>query len=153
MPDLVHELDIHADLAVTDVGAGPFGQRLNFTVVGGELVGDRIKGTFDGAGGDWLLLGPDGVGRLDVRFTVRTGDGAHIYVQYFGILKLTPEIQAILGGGSTPTGYGDQYFFMTPRLETGDERYSWVNETVFVGEGRVLPGPAVEYRVYRVANS
>ncbi len=34
-------------------------------------------------------------------------------------------------------------------------RYSLtvLNQTVFVGEGRVLPGPRAEYRVYRVANS
>jgi hypothetical protein len=36
------------------------------------------------------------------------------------------------------------------RLETGDERYAWVNQTLFVADGRVHPGPVVEYRVHRV---
>ena len=67
----------------------------------------------------------------------------------FGLVELT----AVLGGGDTPTGYGDQYFFTQPRLETGDERYAWVNRTMFLGEGRLLPGPRVEYRVHhRVEN-
>lgn len=153
MPQLIEEFETHADLAPLDVGAGPFGGRIVFTVTGGGLTGERIKGSFVGAGGDWLLAGPDGYGRLDVRYTVATPDGASIYVQYFGVLEMTPAIMAIVGGGDTPTDYAEQYFFITPRLETGDERYSWVNQTVFVGEGRVIPGPAVEYRVYRVANS
>jgi hypothetical protein len=37
-----------------------------------------------------------------------------------------------------------------PRLETGDPRYEWVNQTVFVAEGRLHRGPVVEYRVFRV---
>lgn len=153
MPELIHELDVHADLAADDLGAGPFGHRVIFNVTGGYAVGDRLKGSIVGASADWLLIGPDGFGRLDVRFTLRTEDGAHLYVQYFGLVEVTAAIQAILGGGDTPTHYGDQYFFINPRLETGDERYSWLNQTIFVGEGRVLPGPAVEYRVYQVANS
>ena len=48
--------------------------------------------------------------------------------------------------------YGGQYFFTNPRLETGDERYKWVNQTQFLGQGRLVPGPTVEYRVYRVEN-
>jgi hypothetical protein len=31
------------------------------------------------------------------------------------------------------------------------ERYAWVNTTFFIGEGRILPGVAVEYRVSRPA--
>lgn len=59
---------------------------------------------------------------------------------------------AILGGASKSVSHGDQYFFTNPRLETGVERYQWVNHTQFLGEGRLVAGPAVEYRVYRVEN-
>ena len=38
---------------------------------------------------------------------------------------------------------------ITPRLETGDERYGWVNHTAFVGRGRLIPGGAA-YEMYRV---
>ena len=34
-----------------------------------------MKGELVGAGADWLLLGPDNYGRLDVRFTMKTHDG------------------------------------------------------------------------------
>jgi hypothetical protein len=88
-----------------------------------------------------------------VRLTFKTVDGALIYVQFFGLAELTPAIMEIVGGGNTPTDFGEQYIFVNPRLETGDPRYAWVNQTVFIGEGRLLPGPQIDFRVYRVANS
>lgn len=154
MPELIQELEYHADLiGMDEVGGGPFGQRMIANVSGGQFVGDRLKGSIVGAGADWLLVGQDGFCRLDVRATFKTVDGALIYVQYYGVAEMTPAVMDILAGGVDSTNYGDQYFFTNPRMETGDERYSWVNQTMFIGEGRLVPGPAVEYRVYRVANS
>ena len=37
-----------------------------------------------------------------------------------------------------------------PRFETGDLRYAWLNQSLFVAEGRFGPGSMVEYKVYRV---
>ena len=51
---------------------------------------------------------------------------------------------------ATATSFEDQYFRVTPRFETGDPRYSWLNQSIFVAEGHVLEGFGVEYRVYRV---
>ncbi|MGH9004452.1 MAG: DUF3237 domain-containing protein [Acidimicrobiia bacterium] len=153
MPELVYEFSYHADLQGSIVGAGPYGQRVFAHVVSGTVEGDRLKGTLAPTGGDWLLIGPDGWGRADVRIQIVTHDGAVIYTQYHGFLELTPAIAAVLGGGGEPTAFEDQYFRTSPRLETGDERYAWVNQTMFVGEGRLSPVPAgvgVDYRVYRV---
>jgi hypothetical protein len=47
------------------------------------------------------------------------------------------------------TDYGDQYFRITPQFGTGYPRYAWLNQSVFVAEGRVGPG-RVKYKVYRV---
>jgi hypothetical protein len=153
MPELIHEFDMHAEVTPDDVGPGPFGHRRIANITSGHVSGERLNGTIGGAGADWMLRGPDGFGRVDVRLTVHSGDGAYIYVQYLGILELTPGIVAVMRGGDTPTDYGDQYFITSPRLETGDERYMWLNQTMFIAEGRLVPGPAVDYRVYRVANS
>jgi len=48
------------------------------------------------------------------------------------------------------TTYEDQYFRTTPRFETGDPRYAWMNTSVFVARGRVREGMGVEYEVFRV---
>ncbi len=150
MPELVHEFSYHADLEGSMVGPGPFGTRVFAHVVSGTVEGDRLKGTLAPTGGDWLLIGSDGWGRADVRIQMLTHDGAVIYAQYLGLLEITPAIGAILGGGGEATEFEDQYFRTAPRLETGDERYAWVNTSLFVAEGRLTPGPAVDYRVYRV---
>jgi hypothetical protein len=153
MPHLVPELTYYADLTLDEVGAGPLGaNRLIFNVTGGEFAGDRMKGSIVGAGADWLLLGSDGFGRLDVRATFRTVDDGLIYMQYYGLIEVTEAISAILAGGDRPTAFGDQYFFTNPRMETADERYAWVNTTFFVSQGRILPGPRVEYQVFRLEN-
>lgn len=100
------------------------------------------------APGDWVLLGADGFGRLDVRATFESDDGALIYVAYQGLVEFNERTMAALGGGQ-PLEYGDVKFISQPRFETGDERYAWLNTTVAVAEGRLVPG-AVEYQVYEV---
>jgi hypothetical protein len=134
-----------------DVGATPSGQRQIFDVSGGEVSGSRVSGRVLPSGGDWILVGADGVGRLDVRAAVETGDGARIYVQYPGVMVLNEAVIAAIGGGGGETNFGDTYFMTTPRFETGHPDYAWLNSIVTVGQGRLLPG-AVEYRIFEVCN-
>ena len=148
--NLVQECSFKAMLKPpVPIGAGPIGTRMYYDVIGGEVTGERLRGKVLG-GGEWALIGQDGFLRIDVRVQVETHDGAYLYIQYVGLLGLNDAVQRALatGGG---TDYGDQYFFTNPRIETGDPRYAWVNTTFFVGEGRVLPGLGVEYRVWRPA--
>jgi hypothetical protein len=69
-------------------------------------------------------------------------------VSYVGVLHLTEAVaQAIAGGQATE--YGETYFYVSPRFETGDARYAWLNGAFLVSQGRVGPG-RVEYRVFEV---
>jgi Protein of unknown function (DUF3237) len=131
------------------IGAGPSGMRSFFEVTGGSFEGKRLNGKLLSGGGDWILIGADGYGRIDVRAQFVTHDGAALYSQYTGLLNMNDKVGEALASGGT-TDYGDQYFRTTPRFETGDARYSWLNQTIFVAEGRIAPG-GVEYKVYRVA--
>jgi len=102
-----------------------------------------------GAGADWLLIGSDGYGRVDVRGQIVTDDGAAVYVQYFGLLEITKAVGKASVDPTGETGYGDQYFRIAPRFETGDSRYAWLNTSVFLAEGRIATD-GVEYQVFRV---
>lgn len=133
-----------------EVGDGPFGSRIIFEVTEGKFEGEHLKGRLLTGGGDWLLAGADGFGRLDVRATFETHDGALIYIQYYGLLEMSEKVMSALTGGPS-TDYGDAYFFTAPRFETGDARYDWLNRVVTVAEGRVHPS-MVEYQVYRCVN-
>jgi hypothetical protein len=148
--DLEHEFTFHALLAQPlMIGNGPYGTRVLYPVTEGRAKGDRINGTAVGSGGDWLLIGADGWGRLDVRAQLQTDDGALLYLTYSGVLELNDKVMAATQNTDVETSFDDQYFRTTPRLETGDERYAWVNQTVFVARGRLISG-GVEYEVYRV---
>ena len=132
-----------------NTGAGPFGTRGLAVVTGGRFEGPRLKGTIWAGGGDWLLRGPDGVTRLDVRATFETGDGALIYVQYYGVNR--PDGSRPMPQPGEPSEYGDAYFMTNPRFETGDDRYAWLNGLVCVAEGKRTE-QGVAYRVYTVVN-
>ena len=130
------------------IGAGPFGARAFIEVTGGSFEGKRLNGKILPQGGDWILIGPDGYARLDVRVQLVTNDGAALYLQHTGLLEMNDKVaKALASGGSTD--YADQYFRSSQRIETGDPRYIWLNQTIFVAEGRLGSG-RVEYSVYRV---
>ena len=148
--DLVHEFTLSAALKQPlPIGAGPIGTRMYYELDGGEVVGNRLNGVVRG-GGEWALIGPDGYLRVDVRAQIETNDGAFLYVQYFGLLEMNEAVQNATEK-QTGTEFTDQYFYTNPRFETGDARYSWLNTTFFVGEGRIIPGLGIEYRVWRPA--
>ena len=144
-------MNYHANLAASlTVGKGPYGNRLIVEVDGGAFEGPRLKGTIRKAGcADWLTL-TDDFGHLDVRATFETHDGAIIYVEYIGRVEMTAAVQAALAGKGE-TEFGEAYFFSAPRMQTGDPRYTWVNNLICVGQGRLRSG-RVEYQVFQLSN-
>jgi len=130
------------------VGETPVGVRRIVYVKRGQFAGVRLRGQVLPGGGDWVLVRKDGVSQLDVRITLRTDDGALIYVTYRGISTLTPEMrQRILEGEAVnPSEY---YFRTTPVFETAAEKYAWLNRLVAVGVGR-RTRTGVEYSVYAI---
>ena len=118
-----------------DIGATPRGTRRFYPAIGGSFEGPRLRGEVLPDGGDWLLTRPDGVLEQDVRITLKTDDGAFIYVRYAGIRHGPPEVMARLAQGETvdPSEY---YFRVAPMFETGAERYAWLNKILAVGGAR-----------------
>ena len=129
---------------------GPFGTRMIFEVVSGEFYGaSGERGKLLTGGADWLLVGQDGWGRLDVRAQVQMNDGAIVYAHYYGLIEMNDAVMAALQNG-TATNFDDQYFRTSPRFETSDPRYAWLQQSVFVGQGRIIEGLGVEYNLFRI---
>ncbi len=100
------------------------------------------------AGGDWLLVGSDGVGRVDVRATLRTHDDALIHYEARGIIKIPADgLERLAAGELLP--FEETYVRTTPKFETADERYAWLSEVVAVGYNILSPNH-IDYRIYRV---
>jgi hypothetical protein len=136
--ELVHLCSVRAQLSPISLENTPSGARIVFEVTGGELIGDRLRGTCVGPGADWLIIGPEGTGMLDVRFTLRTDDDALVYVQYHGRCDVRE-------------GPGSQPVYVAPRFETGDPRYAWLNLVQAVGKGTFnAEEPSIRYDWYEV---
>ena len=115
---------------------GPFGTKSVATVTSGTFVGPKINASLAPgvAAGDWLTIHKDGAFSLDVRVSLQTDDGADIYLSYVGIGMRTDD------GVSIKT---------SPRFETGDERYAYLNNVFAVAVGRTTE-KGVAYDVYQV---
>ena len=98
------------------VGTGCAGTRVIFEVASVQVKGDRLRAELTGAAAaDWQLIGPEGTATLDVRAALRADDDAIIFMQFYG---KSPSDAS--GGLQAPAT-----IYVTPRFETGDERYAW----------------------------
>src|SRR5262245_40945640 len=131
------------------VGSVPLGTRRTVPLSGGDFEGPRLRGNvLAAASADWLILRPDGVLELDLRATLRTDDGALIVMRSFGLRHGPPEVIAALGRGE-PVAPASYYFRTTPRFETADARYAFLNRIVAVASGdRRAEGPI--YTIHEV---
>jgi hypothetical protein len=131
-----------------ELGDTPQGRRRIIGITGGRFSGERLSGRVLPGGADWQVIRADGVADLDARYTLETSDGALIYVRNRGYRHGPPEIIKKLASGETvdPSLY---YMRTTPRFETGDARYAWLNRIVCVATG-ARRRDAVELEVFEV---
>ena len=151
---LIHEFTYRASVsAPNEIGVGPFGQRQYYELNDGTLEGPRMKGRQLGSATDWMLIGADGFMRMNVRVQIATEDGAIICARYSGPAEANGKLTEALAA-CTPTLFSDHSIRTHWLLETGDPRYAWINQTVFVGGGRLCPAGGdkigFEHRVYRL---
>jgi hypothetical protein len=125
------------------------GSRQIWEVSEATLEGDDIHAELAAPGADWMSAAADGFWRPDVRVAFRTGDGAALTLHYTGLVE---QSDAFISAAAEDreTGWDDQYMRMVLHFETGDERYRWLTQSLFVAQGRILGTGRVEYAVYRV---
>jgi hypothetical protein len=126
----------------------PVGARMTFIAKGGTLEGPRIKGELLPGGGDWLMVGTDLIARVDVRATIRTDDGALIHYETRGVIDVPADGPERLAAGER-LPFEETYVRTTPKFETSDERYSWLNGIVAIGHNELVAN-RINYRIYRV---
>ncbi|WP_433471810.1 DUF3237 domain-containing protein [Spirillospora sp. CA-142024] len=146
-----HLFDMVVDLdEPLDIG-GPAGRRVLFGSAGGTFHGPDLRGEVLPGGGDWAVFRPDGTMVLDVRLTLRTDDGALLHMTYGGRWTTPPELHADIADPARrhhvdPARY---HFRTNPLIETGAERYAWLNTITCAGSGYLVEG-GVAYKVARI---
>lgn len=122
------------------VGTGPAGDRSVGGISAVTVTGERLNATLASpAAADWLVR-TGAVGIVDVRLTLRTDDGALIYMTYGGRLDL-----------SNPAG--GLFARVAPVFETGDPRYAWLNAVQAVGKGKLTlaaDGGRIDYEFCQI---
>jgi Protein of unknown function (DUF3237) len=99
--------------------------------------GERLRGTMIAkSGADWLTVDDHGRATIDIRVLLQTDDGAQVFVTLDGRARWGDQL-------------GQGPIYSTARLESGDERYQWVNDLPLVSKG-VVTGRAVAHELFEL---
>lgn len=95
-----------------------------------------------------------GVNRLDCKIYGKTPGGNGVYVHYYGLIKATPEIGAVLGNKAKVADFDDEYITSTPVIlfaDSVEDKYKWVLRESIIGKGRFIRDDThlyVQYYLY-----
>ncbi|KAK5711715.1 hypothetical protein LTR15_012310 [Elasticomyces elasticus] len=152
-PSLQFLFHLECDMeAFRHIGQGPYGDRSTVIFKTGRFEGPRMRGQILPGGGDWEIVrdhdGDQQTAHLNTRYNLVTHDGATIYLQTTGTRTGKKSVLSKLGDDTSITP--DQFKMrLNLTMETGDPRYSWINQGVFVASsGRV--GDQVIYDAYEL---
>ena len=146
--ELEHLCDMHIDLAPPQVVTSPARTQMIFVAERGAIHGERLRGVVLPGGGDWVHMGTTGIGRIDVRATIKTHDDVLISMTNSGVIALGEQGRALYAQGRD-VPWDKSYIRSSPLFETGDPRYAWLNETHTVAVNELGPGH-VNYRIFAV---
>jgi hypothetical protein len=145
--DFVFAANVTVD-APLDLGDVAKGGRRIVPITGGDFSGPRMRGEVLPGGADWQVLRGDGVAELEARYTLRTDDGALIYVRNHGLRHGPPEVIAALAAGQ-PVDPARYYFRGATFFETSAARYAWLTKHIIVCTGEREPA-TVKLKFFQV---
>jgi hypothetical protein len=133
---------------IQEIGPTHAGQRRIIPITGGHFEGKNLSGEVLPGGADWQLVRNDGTAYLEARYTMRTNEGALVYVENKGFRHGPADLMARLAAGEI-LDPDDYYFRTTPVLETTEPSLMWLNRTIFVASGE-RQADCVKLDVYAV---
>jgi hypothetical protein len=145
---LTYHFSIRGPLGRTE--GSPRGTSQYWEMTSGTLTGEGLRAETAMPGSDWMAESPDGFSRPDVRVALQTDDGEMILMHYTGLVERTEAFIAA-ADQDRPSGWDDQYMRFAVTFDTGADRYSWLNERLFIARGHILGTHELEYEIYRVS--
>lgn len=130
-------MDIHV-ASPLDIGQTAKGARKVISILGGTIKGKDVDGTILPGGADYQLIRSDGIAEIEAFCTLMMSDGTLIYMKNHGYRHGSKEVLSRIAQGEIVSS--DEYYFRTtPTFEVENEKYSWLNRTIFVGKGEKTP--------------
>ena len=145
--DFVFAANVTVD-APLDLGDVAKGGRRIVPITGGDFSGSDLRGTVLPGGADWQLVRSDGVAELEARYTLRTDDGASIYVHNHALRHGPAEVMEALAAGREADP-GSYYFRGAAFFETSADRYAWMARHIIVCTGEREPA-SVKLKFYKL---
>jgi len=131
-----------------DLGVFNKGRRRVVPITGGDFSGSELRGTVLPGGADWQLVRGDGVAELEARYTLRTDDGASIYVHNHALRHGPADVMEALAAGRE-VAPGSYYFRGATFFETSASRYAWLTKHIIICDGQRQPA-TVSLNFYQV---
>jgi hypothetical protein len=138
-------IKIGTPIVAGDLG---YGVRRIIPILGGELRGERMRGTIFPCGADFQTIRLNGFTELEAKYAIEMDDGAIVYIENVGIRFGPKELLDRIAGGEI-VDPALVYFRSVPKFETGAAKYRWLMENLFVGVGARHPD-RVEIDVHQV---
>ncbi len=112
-------------------GEADGGRKRFIAITGGTVSGPKLTGTVLAAGGDWQVIEPNGLTRIDTRYLLKAADGTVIEISNPGVRTATADVIDRLAKGED-VDPGAYYFRTTPSFKVANGPYEWLRRSVFV---------------------
>ena len=115
-------------------GEADGGRKRFIAITGGKVEGPRLSGEVLAGGGDWQVIEPNGLTRVEARDFLKAADGTVIEVTNPGVRVAEPAVIERLARGEEvdPSAY---YFRTTPRFTVQAGAHDWLRRNAFVARG------------------
>ena len=125
------------------------GQRRIINIKGGIVSGPHLQGVILPGGADWQTIRTDGTVDISARYSIKTEDGAIIYLQDRGIRTASQEV--LLRAQKGEQVDTSEFFMRTSAILEADQDgpYSWVNKCIILSSG-VKTKDHVHIRFFKV---
>ncbi len=120
----------------------PEGNRKLIPILGGTFCGEGLNGKILPGGADSLTIRRNDCAEVNARYCLKTDDGAVLYLQDRGFRHGPKDIMQKLSRGE-PVDPAEYYFRTCMRIETGAEKYTWLNKLLIVGSSARLKNEVV----------
>ncbi len=135
----VFSIDIQVEKPLVVGQDAEHGRRQMILIKEGGKVSGKLKGEVLPFGVDSQIIRPDGFTELVARYAIKLEDGNTIYINNVGIRRISdPEAakQAAQGKIVDPKYV---YFATIPTFETYNEKYKWMERSIFLCYATRLP--------------
>ena len=120
------------------LGQTSAGTRIIQELLSVRFAGERLRGSMTGkSAADWLTVDAAGHVTLDIRVLLTTDDGAQVFV-------------TLDGRADWSEGLGRGSIYSRANLESGDDRYRWVNNLPLISKGAVAAGGGVAHEFFQM---